>query len=220
MNLVDNIKTRLDSRLAIRQANQTIQSEKSTMNKKFGFTAEDREVIKANGGKLGPWLEWRKSKNEAAKKSAATLAKKPAPALSATKPAPAASKPATVKPAARNGGNGAFVPSPIPTMSKAAFDQLSPRDKSRFSTTGGKIVEATGNGAFVATQIPTLSKAEFDALSNRDKSRFSLQGGKIVESQTAKPHRDASGTLTRAGLAAMSPADRTAHFKAGGKLVD
>lgn len=89
-----HLKNRIESKLTIAEANQSIKNARS----KIGFTAEDRAFIKANGGKLGPWLEWKKSKNEAAKKSA-SLAKKPAPTSSATKPAPAASKPVTTAPA-------------------------------------------------------------------------------------------------------------------------
>lgn len=184
-----------------------------------GFTDPEERKILEKGGNLFDIEEHRQARAKAITPPAPTPAKAArtaAPASSATKPAPAASKPVT---AASTAGNRAFVPTTIPTMSKAAFDGLSPADKMRFSVQGGKIV-VTGNGAFVPNPAPTLSKTEFDKLSPRDKSRFSVQGGKIVEPETAKPHRDAKGTLTRAGLAAMSPADRTAHFKAGGKLAD
>ena len=78
---------------------------------------------------------------------------------------------------------------------------------------------AGGNGVFVATQKPTLSKADFDALTPADKMRFSTTGGRIIENEEPKPH-SIDGILTRAGLAAMNPTERMAHFQAGGKLVD
>lgn len=93
-----NLKNRIESKLTIAEANKSIKNARS----KFGFTAADRAFIKAHGGRLGPWIEMKKAKREAAKKSATPAARKPAPASSATKPAPAASKPVTASPAPKS----------------------------------------------------------------------------------------------------------------------
>jgi len=131
MNIQD-LRDRLDAKNKIREANLTIKSAKSTMSKKIGFTAEDREVLKANGGKIGPWLEWKKSKKEAAKKSAVSATRKPAPASSAAKPAPAASKPVTTATAPK-GGDGL-------TITSAEFDALPSGDRAEFKRLGGKVI--------------------------------------------------------------------------------
>ena len=77
--------------------------------------------------------------------------------------------------------DGVFKPTATPTLAKAGFDALSPRDKMRFSTSGGKISAGPGNGVFVPTQIATLTKPNFDALSPAHKMRFSTGGGKIID---------------------------------------
>ena len=77
-----------------------------------------------------------------------------------------------------------------------------------------------GNGGFSPSVKPTLTSAEFKALSSFDKMNFTKMQGKIVDPVEAAPHSNKDGVLTRAGLAAMNPTERMAHFKAGGKLAE